>query len=605
MNALRRHRELIFFVTLVVTFLAGLRLLTSEVGDAARGAAFLLEVLVSMAAVMLFHDCLHGSAYRSSRANRIIGRLVGAAYFWPYAFLRWSHLQHHRNVGLVDGDTELLHPMADDAVRRPFGASLARLGRSPLGPLLYAPLMQAIEFCHWIAGGSRTQRRQRLRELGVDVGMMVVVWVPLDAWLFSRHALVSGFLLGVFAPSLVALLIVHTAMWPLHYGMASGRLVDTSRVARIFMTARTFDPGPLARWAFANQTLHVEHHLWPNVSRWDLQQVSRERAPEVDALARQYGLPVMRHRSYGDFYGWAKAKLGVYSQVADKAGLLRANEHWLASSRDAQATDPLSWLRWPIAVVVVMQFCRYTLGSHDTLNPALFYAPIGIYSSALLWRAFKPWDAAKFALVALATSSAAEWFGQTHGLFGVRYVYAGAEVWGAAIHALLPLAVPVMWLTFMVPAWIGAAVMVRAVDLRLSAFTLALLRAFLAAVLMLAWDLVLDPTSVHAGYWSWHDVDSTLNGIPPENYSAWILGSFGTFIIFELFSGFRPKPPMGPSSAWRLPFLAVGLAHLASPLSWQVTTAALALVSLALWFRGEHTDVVPGKIQRPTECALG
>jgi len=51
---------------------------------------------------IFFHDCVHGSYFRSPRWNRIIGHLLGLLVFTAFDDWRYSHLRHHATYGNLD-----------------------------------------------------------------------------------------------------------------------------------------------------------------------------------------------------------------------------------------------------------------------------------------------------------------------------------------------------------------------------------------------------------------------------------------------------------------------------------------------------------------------
>jgi len=59
-------------------------------------AAFLVRTFI------LFHDCVHGSLFRSKRANALFGRLLGVLVFTSFDDWRFTHLRHHATAGNLD-----------------------------------------------------------------------------------------------------------------------------------------------------------------------------------------------------------------------------------------------------------------------------------------------------------------------------------------------------------------------------------------------------------------------------------------------------------------------------------------------------------------------
>ena len=63
-------------------------------------AAFAGVVLVRV--FIIFHDCGHGSYFKSPLANDIVGFISGLLTFTPYFHWRWEHSVHHSTAGHLD-----------------------------------------------------------------------------------------------------------------------------------------------------------------------------------------------------------------------------------------------------------------------------------------------------------------------------------------------------------------------------------------------------------------------------------------------------------------------------------------------------------------------
>lgn len=59
-------------------------------------AGFLVRMFI------IFHDCGHGSFFKSARANRIVGTILGSLVFTPYDRWHLDHSIHHKTVGNLD-----------------------------------------------------------------------------------------------------------------------------------------------------------------------------------------------------------------------------------------------------------------------------------------------------------------------------------------------------------------------------------------------------------------------------------------------------------------------------------------------------------------------
>ncbi len=56
-------------------------------------AGFLVRIFI------LFHDCVHGSFFKSKRLNKIAGNMLGLLVFTSFDDWRFSHLRHHTSYG--------------------------------------------------------------------------------------------------------------------------------------------------------------------------------------------------------------------------------------------------------------------------------------------------------------------------------------------------------------------------------------------------------------------------------------------------------------------------------------------------------------------------
>jgi putative membrane protein len=99
---------------------------------------------------------------------------------------------------------------------------------------------------------------------------------------------------------------------------------------------------------------------------------------------------------------------------------------------------------------------------------------------------------------------------------GVPYgSYTYSEALGPTLLGV-PFLVPLAWLMMAWPSWVLAGLLTRGVTARIVT----------AAALFAAWDVVLDPQMVQAGYWTWADPSPGLPGIdtvPLTNLAGWLV----------------------------------------------------------------------------------
>ena len=92
---------------------------------------------------IIFHDCGHGSFFKSPTANHILGAITGVLTFTPFYHWRWEHAIHHSSSGDLDrrgtGDvwTLTVQEYLESSRWKRFAY---RLARNPVVLFVIAPL---------------------------------------------------------------------------------------------------------------------------------------------------------------------------------------------------------------------------------------------------------------------------------------------------------------------------------------------------------------------------------------------------------------------------------------------------------------------------------
>jgi omega-6 fatty acid desaturase (delta-12 desaturase) len=103
----------------------------------------ILGGLFLVRAFIIFHDCGHGSFFRSKKANDVLGFITGMLTFTPYHHWKWEHAMHHATTGDLDrrgiGDVWTLTVKEYLASSRTTRINY-RLVRNPFILFVFAPL---------------------------------------------------------------------------------------------------------------------------------------------------------------------------------------------------------------------------------------------------------------------------------------------------------------------------------------------------------------------------------------------------------------------------------------------------------------------------------
>lgn len=135
------------------------------------------------------------------------------------------------------------------------------------------------------------------------------------------------------------------------------------------------------------------------------------------------------------------------------------------------------------------------------------------------------WSSALWLVLStFVVSLAFESVGVLTGLVYGPYHY--TEKLGYLFLGLVPLIIPVAWFMMMYPSFVVADWIVPA----RSPIRFVIVSA-VGALVMTAWDVVMDPVMVQGGHWVW-DVQGAYFGIPLQNFFGWWLTTFATFLCF-------------------------------------------------------------------------
>jgi omega-6 fatty acid desaturase (delta-12 desaturase) len=228
---------------------------------------------------IIFHDCGHGSFFKSRAANDLAGFLAGILTFTPYYHWRWEHAIHHGSAGDLDkrgtGDvwTMTVQEYLESSRWKRFAY---RFARNPFVLFVIAPLFLFVI-------------RQRIPSPKASRRELHSVYAMNAAILAMAVALSVVF--GIKAYVLVQLTILMVAggagVWMFYVqhqfeGVYWERGEDWSFVAAALQGSSFYKLPRILQWFTGNIGFHHIHHLSPRIPNYNL-----EKCHNADSLFQE------------------------------------------------------------------------------------------------------------------------------------------------------------------------------------------------------------------------------------------------------------------------------------------------------------------------------
>jgi len=156
--------------------------------------ALVLIVSVPVAGLLvrlfiIFHDCGHGSFFRSRAVNAMVGGFIGVLTLTPYDAWRRRHAAHHADTGNLDTDRSLgsfwLLTVDEYRALHPWGRALYRLYRHPIVLFGIGAMFHFVVLQRFPQRVPRSLRRREWRSVLVtDIGIILLggTMIALAGW---------------------------------------------------------------------------------------------------------------------------------------------------------------------------------------------------------------------------------------------------------------------------------------------------------------------------------------------------------------------------------------------------------------------------------------
>jgi acyl-lipid omega-6 desaturase (Delta-12 desaturase) len=219
-------------------------------------------------AFIIFHDCGHGSFFKSQRANHVWGAITGVLTFTPYYHWRWEHSIHHSSSGDLDrrgtGDvwTLTVQEYLESSRWKRFSY---RMVRNPFILFVIAPLFL---FLIWQRiPNPKANLRERLSVYWTNFGLLVIAGGLIWAFGWKAYLLIQLIVLMVAGTTGVWLFYVQHQFEGVYW--ERGEKWDYATAA---LKGSSFYKLPkLLQWFSGNIGFHHIHHLSSRIPNYHLE----------------------------------------------------------------------------------------------------------------------------------------------------------------------------------------------------------------------------------------------------------------------------------------------------------------------------------------------
>jgi omega-6 fatty acid desaturase (delta-12 desaturase) len=279
-------------------------------------AGFLTRIFI------IFHDCTHHSFFKSRRANRIVGTLMGVLTIFPFDQWGHEHSVHHATSGNLDkrGTGDIWTLTVDEYLAAPLRLRLAyRFYRNPLVMFGLGPIYVFLLKNRFNRKGARKKERMNTYLTNVLIVSLIVLLCLAVGW--QSFLLVQGsiFLLSG-SVGIWLFYVQHTFEDSYFEEDKEWEYVKAAVEGSSFYKLPKF-----MQFLTGNIGFHHVHHLSPRVPNYKLEEAHKNTPPlqNVPTITLASSLRSLRFRLWDEknknFVGFKGLKVEAKKKISMQA----------------------------------------------------------------------------------------------------------------------------------------------------------------------------------------------------------------------------------------------------------------------------------------------
>lgn len=256
-------------------------------------AGFLTRIFI------IFHDCTHHSFFKSRRANRIVGTIMGVLTIFPFDQWGYEHAVHHATSGNLDkrGTGDIWTLTVDEYVAAPFRLRLAyRFYRNPFVMFGLGPIYVFLLKNRFNRKGAR--KKERMNTYLTNI--LIVALAGLLCWAVGWQAflLVQGTIFMLSGSAGIWLFYVQHTFEDSYFEEDH----DWEYVKAAVEGSSFYKLPKFIQFLTGNIGYHHVHHLSPRVPNYKLEEVHNHTLPlqNVPTITLTTSLKSLRFRLWDE-----------------------------------------------------------------------------------------------------------------------------------------------------------------------------------------------------------------------------------------------------------------------------------------------------------------
>jgi omega-6 fatty acid desaturase (delta-12 desaturase) len=228
---------------------------------------------------IIFHDCGHGSFFKSRTANDVLGFISGVLTFTPYYHWRWEHAIHHASAGHLDkrGTGDVWTMTVQEYLEASRWKRFAyRLARNPVILFGIAPIFLFLVRQRITTPGADRRERFSVYWMNLAIAGMVTGLAWAFGWL--PYLVIQLVIVAVAGGAGVWMFYVQHQFEDVYWERGD----NWDYTAAALQGSSYYQLPRVLQWFSGNIGFHHIHHLSPRIPNYNL-----ERCHRADPLFQQ------------------------------------------------------------------------------------------------------------------------------------------------------------------------------------------------------------------------------------------------------------------------------------------------------------------------------